>query len=236
MRIYLNAGHGGYDTGAVGVKVEKEETLRLAKDIKPLLESTGHSVIMSRETDSYLSVIEIADDANARSANLFVAIHLNASDGKGHGTECLIVSGASATSKLVAAEINKRIASLGFTNRGVKVQDTRTYVLSHTKMPATTVEVCFIDNTDDMQLYAIKYKEIVRAITEGILAIAGGSIQNKGLIYEATRNTAFMSNAKGVNMGDEVELLSYKSGDTFATVKFNGLIGLVAFSDFKKGE
>lgn len=234
MKIYLNAGHGGADTGAVGVSVEKTETLKLAKSIRPILESAGHTVVMSRTDDSYDSVTSIAAKANAAGANLFVAIHLNAYNGTAKGTECLIVSGASATSKKMAEEINKRLAAIGFTNRGVKVQDTNTYVLSHTLMPATTVEVCFIDNQSDMALYNRKYNDIVSAIANGILVVATVSADTGQNIYTATRDSALIISAKGLPKGADVELLSYFEGDTFCRIAYNGIEGLSVFADIKK--
>ena len=199
-KIYLNAGHGGSDSGAPGVngRLEKNETLRMALAVKPLLESAGHTVIMERETDIYISVTDIASLANKSGANLFVALHLNASDSKGHGAECLVCSGCSSTSTKLAGEIAKRVCALGLTMRepttgGVKTQDNRTYVLSNTNMPAVTVEMCFIDNAADMALYDSQFSNIAKAIANGICAVAGGAVAAMSTAPKAPDGSAQMA-------------------------------------------
>ena len=59
--------------------------------------------------------------------------------------------------------------ALGFTNRGVKIS-TGLYVLRHTKSPAMLIEVGFVDDKDDADLYnKVGVNAICKAITEGIL-------------------------------------------------------------------
>lgn len=73
---------------------------------------------------------------------------------------------------------SKRACSGWLQNRGVKVQDKNTYVLSHTTMPATTIECGFIDNAGDNALFDSKQGEIVQGITDAILSIAGSCTES----------------------------------------------------------
>uniref|UniRef100_UPI0021580CA7 N-acetylmuramoyl-L-alanine amidase n=1 Tax=Christensenella minuta TaxID=626937 RepID=UPI0021580CA7 len=98
--------------------------------------------------------------------------------GGGEGAECLIVTGASATSREMAQAIQSALVGVGFRDRGVKVQDRNTYVLSHTTMPATTIECGFVDNAGDNALFDSKFNEIVQGITDAVLSIAGGVAPN----------------------------------------------------------
>lgn len=232
MKIYLNAGHGGTDSGAVGVngRMEKNETLKMSLAVKPLLESAGHVVVMERTTDIYKNVTDIAKEANAINPNLFIAIHLNAYNKSANGTECLVVSSASETSKKMARAINANISALGLLNRGMKIQDTNTYVLKKTNMPATTIEVCFIDNSADMALYDAKFSQIARAIADGICAVAGGAVRDNTYTYTATKETPLLQVIRTLQPGETVELESYFTGDTLARVQG----GHVIFSNFKK--
>lgn len=177
-KIYINPGHGGTDSGAVGVggRQEKADNLRYASGVAERLRAAGHDVKLERDGDYLINVKDIAEKADAWGADYFLAFHRNS--GGGTGAECLIVSSASAKSREMAQAIQNALAAVGFENRGVKVQDKNTYVLSHTTMPATTIECGFIDNAGDNALFDSKQGEIVQGITDAILSIAGGVAPN----------------------------------------------------------
>ena len=177
-KIYINPGHGGTDSGAVGVggRQEKNDALRYASAVAEKLRAAGHDVKLERDSDVLINVKDIAERANAWGADYFIAFHRNS--GGGTGAECLIVSSASAKSREMAQAIQNALVAVGFKNRGVKVQDKNTYVLSHTTMPATTIECGFIDNAGDNALFDSKQGEIVQGITDAVLSIAGGAEQS----------------------------------------------------------
>ena len=178
MKIYINPGHGGADSGAVGIggRQEKDDALRYASVVADKLKAAGHTVELERNADYLINVKDIAKNANLWGADLFIAFHRNA--GGGNGAECLIVTGASQTSREMAQAIQNALVGVRFRDRGVKVQDRNTYVLSHTTMPATTIECGFIDNANDNALFDAKFDEIVQGITDAILYIAGGVAPN----------------------------------------------------------
>ena len=177
-KIYINPGHGGADSGAVGIggRQEKDDALRYASVVADKLKAAGHTVELERNADYLINVKAIAKNANLWGADLFIAFHRNA--GGGEGAECLIVTGASATSREMAQVIQSALVGVGFRDRGVKVQDRNTYVLSHTTMPATTIECGFVDNAGDNALFDSKFNEIVQGIASAILSIAGGVVPN----------------------------------------------------------
>ena len=177
-KIYINPGHGGADSGAVGTggRQEKDDALRYASAVADKLKAAGHTVELERNADYLINVKDIAKNANLWGADLFIAFHRNA--GGGEGAECLIVTGASATSREMAQAVQSALVGVGFRDRGVKVQDRNTYVLSHTTMPATTIECGFIDNAGDNALFDSKFNEIVQGITDAVLSIAGGVVPN----------------------------------------------------------
>ena len=177
-KIYINPGHGGADSGAVGIggRQEKDDALRYASAVADKLKAAGHTVELERNVDYLINVKDIAKNANLWGADLFIAFHRNA--GGGDGAECLIVTGASATSREMAQAVQSALVGVGFRDRGVKVQDRNTYVLSHTTMPATTIECGFIDNAGDNAIFDNKFAEIVQRTAEAILSIAGGVAPN----------------------------------------------------------
>jgi N-acetylmuramoyl-L-alanine amidase len=80
--IVIDPGHGGVDPGAVGKKglYEKDANLAIAKYLKEwIVDSLDVKVIMTRETDKYLSLKARTQIANRNSADLFISVHCNAS-------------------------------------------------------------------------------------------------------------------------------------------------------------
>jgi N-acetylmuramoyl-L-alanine amidase len=76
--IVLDAGHGGKDPGAVGAKgtMEKDITLKMAKELKALLESGDrYKVILTRSEDELLALRHRMDVARAAAADLFISLH-----------------------------------------------------------------------------------------------------------------------------------------------------------------
>ena len=79
-RIILDAGHGGKDPGATGrsgVK-EKNVVLDITKRLKRKLEDKGFEVIMTRNSDKFISLEERTRIAARAKGDLFMSIHANA--------------------------------------------------------------------------------------------------------------------------------------------------------------
>jgi N-acetylmuramoyl-L-alanine amidase len=80
-RVVIDAGHGGKDSGArndtYGL-LEKDLTLDVARRLKALLERSGFEVVMTRDSDVYISLAQRSKVANRAKADLFVSLHFNA--------------------------------------------------------------------------------------------------------------------------------------------------------------
>lgn len=86
--VVIDAGHGGYDSGAVNSSkkiTEKFLNLSLAKYTKERLESRGINVIMTRTTDKYISLKQRSAIANAADADMFVSLHNDYGSSKSNG-------------------------------------------------------------------------------------------------------------------------------------------------------
>ena len=93
-RVVVDPGHGGKDTGAVGPAgtLEKDVTLDVARRVAHVLTGQGISVLLTRDDDRFVTLEERTARANAFSADLFVSIHCNASEGHGRrGVETYIL-------------------------------------------------------------------------------------------------------------------------------------------------
>ncbi len=87
--IVIDPGHGGPDSGAIGVTgtLEKRVTLATALKLKHLLKATHrYRVAMTRKTDVFIPLAGRVAFARAHQASLFISIHANASpDRSAHG-------------------------------------------------------------------------------------------------------------------------------------------------------
>ena len=96
--IVIDAGHGGKDPGAISRRVgikERDLTLSIAKKLKRILADNGIRVIMTRDSDEFISLPERVRIANSSGADLFISIHINASRSRSmNGFECYYLSEA----------------------------------------------------------------------------------------------------------------------------------------------
>ena len=78
--IVIDAGHGGADPGSSGYSGtrEKDVTLDVAQRLKRRLnDGYGYRVLMTRDSDSTLSLRSRAEYSNEHAADLFISIHVN---------------------------------------------------------------------------------------------------------------------------------------------------------------
>ncbi len=89
-RVVIDPGHGGHDPGTMnksGLR-EKEIVLDVSQRLRKLLEEDGFEVLMTRDKDVFIPLEERTAIANAKGADLFVSIHVNAArSSKPRGTE-----------------------------------------------------------------------------------------------------------------------------------------------------
>ena len=77
--VVIDPGHGGKDPGASdnGV-IEKNVNLSVGLELERILSARGYRVVVTRNTDVYLTLQERTDIANKEEADLFVSVHVNA--------------------------------------------------------------------------------------------------------------------------------------------------------------
>jgi len=88
--VVIDAGHGGSDTGAQGPRgtLEKDVVLYVARTLAGRLRARGLQVVMTRQSDVYVSLERRNAMANDARADLFLSIHANAADDRDvRGTE-----------------------------------------------------------------------------------------------------------------------------------------------------
>lgn len=168
--VFLDAGHGGVDPGAVGNGLnEKDITLSITLKVGKILQSKGLEVMYSRTTDVYNAFTQIPSVANRADADLFVSIHCNSfSSLSSSGTECFTTASAGSKTKALAKTVADRLASgLSLVNRGPK--EAGYAVLRLSDMPAILIETAFISNAADSQKLRDRQDEFAAIIADCIL-------------------------------------------------------------------
>lgn len=175
MKILLISGHGAGDPGAIGTyngKTYKEADLTrevvngVAKKLKECAEVTVYDQKRNAYTDYKNGTLN--KNANFAQYDFVLEVHFNAfkadsGDGRTKGVEIFAKSGSS-----IEPAICKNISAVGFTNRGVKSNSFAVINTARSKgVRAALLEVCFIDDADDMQLYLNKKEQVVDAIVKG---------------------------------------------------------------------
>jgi len=159
-RIAISAGHTnvpGKDRGAVGNKqVEGNLTVEFRDLIKEQLNNWGITVSVDPNSSATGDMVRLFSKY-FNGKDIVVDIHFNAAiSEEANGTEVLIPASPTDFERDLAYELVREISSFGFANRGVKseLQSARKKLFFFT-VPAETVliEVCFISNARDMELY-----------------------------------------------------------------------------------
>ncbi len=151
MKVCIDAGHGGHDSGAVGCKTyEKWIALDMASRVARKLKSSGIDVVLTRDEDEYIELAQRAKIANQTGADLFLSLHCNSSAPTAQGTEIWTYPNAVESQKFAEFLLGHLVAATGRKSRGVKHEDFA--VLRLTKCPAALVELGFISNAEEEQV------------------------------------------------------------------------------------
>lgn len=181
VTICLDPGHGGNDSGAVGVNnaYEKDLTLKIAQYCKQELEKYDCNVVMTRTGDTNPSLEDRANYAKSHGAQYLISIHLNSGSGYAVGAEVYYPNtnwrpDISQNGKNVAQAIQNQLVSIGIHNRGIKFRtiDTNQYpdpfryddgsvadyygIIRNAKYNGLTgliIEHCFINSVSDYNNY-----------------------------------------------------------------------------------
>jgi N-acetylmuramoyl-L-alanine amidase len=178
--IALDPGHGGSDPGAIGLNgaQEKNITLGIAKNVKQLLEKAGAKVIMTRMDDrdvcapnaSAVDELEArVQVANANKADIFVSIHINSFSNRSVGGAASYYCQKTAYDSTLASSLQEAIVNAsGFSDRGITAA--RFYVMTHSIMPASLIELGFISNPNEERLLnSLQFQQqLAQGIVKGI--------------------------------------------------------------------
>lgn len=231
LKVLLIAGHGAGDPGAVSNGIqEADETRAIVSNLDTQLAGICNVDIYPTERNAYKDVKAGTVAVKWSDYDYVLEVHMNASkasepDDKTKGVECYVT--ASEGGITVEEAICKNIASLGLTNRGVKrknydvIQAARSAGVS-----SALLEVCFLDDPDDMRVYSANKTAVATAIAAGI--VSGFGIQAQPPAPEPTQPwyQEAMDWAKGYGLMDGTRPLANVTRAELATAlwRFYNLI------------
>lgn len=217
MKVLIISGHGAGDPGAIakikGKKfLEATETVIMAKKLKTALNKySGISVsIYPTSRDAYADVLNKKCKVNFADYDYILELHFNAcvkdlkGNGKTTGVEIFVTKND--TTSVTEDYIVKAVASVGLKNRGVRRANyTVINAAKKAGKESALLEICFLDDADDMAIYTKNKDKIALKIAEGI---------SKG--YKLKKKSA----AKKLEVGSKIKIkVGAKDGNTKAMYK-----------------
>jgi len=159
--IVIDAGHGGFDGGAIGrfTKVREDElNLAVSKKLQRLFEDNGYSVIMTREDENAVAVTKEGDMWKRRNiidnsnADIVISVHMNKYQATSVAGPITFYFEKSSEGKKLAEFIqNEMNAALKpYKPRGYLPE--RYYILRSGECPCVLVECGFLSNEREEQL------------------------------------------------------------------------------------
>lgn len=221
--IYIAAGHGGSDPGAVSGKyIEKALTLKTALACQNYLKNYDCETIMARTSDAACKTADkmAAIEAKKSIIDLVLEMHYNAGGGEG----CEVYYWYNhAPSKALAQKVLTEMMKLSQKSRGIKASRPNTNYnfgmcrqASWTNIPSILGEYAFVDNAKDQAKINTDAK--LRAIGE---AYAKAAVAYLGLKKKATASTKPSTGGGSgvITVGSTVKVTGtkYATGQTIPT-------------------
>jgi TonB-dependent SusC/RagA subfamily outer membrane receptor len=203
ITVVIDAGHGGNDNGAVsasGLK-EKDIDLEIAKKIGELNSNDHIKILLSRKDDISVDVKDRVEFAKVNNADLFISIHVNASD-KDHsgenGFSVIIDKNNSENNKLLASAIVNELKKIYTTQNTIGVRTQGVWVLDNNICPSALIECGYITSPADEAFISVKsnQEKIARNILDGIVKYAEQNVSANNNNVNSDKDTVPSSSSK----------------------------------------
>ena len=242
-KVFIDAGHGGTDPGALGYGYrESDLNLQVAKKVESKLKSKGIDVKMSRSSDIFYSLSERAEMANDYGADAFVSIHQNSAEAKSANGIETYYNRKKEEDRPLSNDIQKQVISqTGANNRGVK--NAEFTVLVKSKMISALVECGFV--TNELEVKKLSDSSYQDKLATGIANGIEEYLKSNVIIEESQITaTGKVVNADSLNVrkgpsisfdiigklsgGDKVKVIGESNG--WYKIEYNGTYGYVSGS------
>lgn len=214
MNILLIAGHGQGDSGAIGNGYKEADLTReVVSLLKQHLDSYANITVANTNINWKQYIINRKNYFDFKPYDYVLETHFNAgandTKDKTTGTEIYITT--SEKTHGIETQIVKGISDIGLRNRGVKRQNySLIQYIKRQGVSCALLEVCFIDDIDDMKIYQSKKTEIIKAIATAI-------INGYGLKSSQVEAVEILKSKIGLEQKTIDYLLNYKYGKELVT-------------------
>ena len=166
-KLFVVAGHGGTDSGAVGNGyIERDLAIELRDLVIKELKSLGINALTDSNSNALSQTLSWLR-GKFTSKDILFDIHWNAGVAAAKGSEVIIPDVSSQFEKELAKDLLKVLVDVGFKDRGVKPEAlTARKKLGWMRPVAENVliEICFITNSTDMKLYQANKHTIAKKL------------------------------------------------------------------------
>ena len=176
--IVVDAGHGGFDPGTVGVTGSEEDgiNLKVAGYLKEKLESFGAKVIMTRSDENAIADTKDADMAKRRQiitdseSDIVVSIHMNSFSDSGVSGPLVIFMEGSSKGEQLAKSIQQSVLEVLKPVQENSARSGDLYILRSGQQPCVIIECGYLSNEKEEQLLMQDdyQKEVADAICCGV--------------------------------------------------------------------
>lgn len=180
LAVVIDAGHGGLDSGADAVLwdetiEEKDINLDIAMHLKQYLEDEDIRIIMTRDTDKFVTTADRVSIGNSAKASAFISIHQNDTDESYvKGIQTWYDSSNTDSDRMAGIIHKKMLSGLGAEDDGLQVSSDLV-VLRDTTIPAVLAETGYMSNTSDLKAMVDPYwrQKTAKSLADGIISFLG---------------------------------------------------------------
>ncbi len=171
MIVIIDPGHGGKDSGALGIggSQEKDIVLPMGRRVAEVLQQNGVQVILTRSADYFVTLQGRVDMAEQDHADVFVSVHANSAGADRPDVNGLEVYYYDSGLDLARVVHSRILQNVNVRDRGIR--RARFYVLRKSSMPSILVETGYMTGREDMaKLKNPQYQnQMAEGIARGIL-------------------------------------------------------------------
>lgn len=158
-RIVIDAGHGGNDSGTIGVSgtLEKDLTIKTANLLYNKLKAAGANVYMTRTSDTYVSLASRVATSHYQNADAFISIHYDSIEDKSvRGMTTYYYRNPNLAKELHSSVISRTKLN----NRDVRYGNY--YVLRENRQNSALVELGYLSNpSEEILVTSEQYQQTV---------------------------------------------------------------------------
>ena len=165
VTFVISSGHAKHVPGAVGIISEVENARLVTEEVAKMLRELDNTVYTFHDNtsdDQSENLSTITSFHNSKQRDYDVSVHFNSyEDPAANGTEVLYV-----TQEELASDIADAISEAsGLFDRGGKYRDNLAF-LNNTDRPSVLLEICFVTNQNDVDVYHDMFTAICFAIAK----------------------------------------------------------------------